>query len=282
MGGRAGGMGGAGGGMGGTGGGMGGTGGGIRARHGAGEGGRAGGVMGGMTSMPPDPPQGPTRPPGGPALAKKRTRRGRPPANVLKMEIPKGTPARKASWRSPTFGGRGRRPRRRRERVRHQAFADRDYDPHTHKNSDATPAQLYLDLSFLKSRNLFVDIEKALKAYLKYRPKFEPWMYETLALVVEINSRTKASEVKNRASGGRASSAAQTHDVNSMIRVGDLLLARKIYDVTLTRGAGSESIHISPGDLFDQAGRRAIHRPELLLFPRSNSPCETEDPEADG
>jgi hypothetical protein len=135
----------------------------------------------------------------------------------------------------------------------------KDYDEH-YKNSDATPAQLLLDLSFLKSRNLVVDIEKALKAYLRWRPKVEPWMYETLSVVIEMN-HGPPSEVKT-ALGWAGYLAKRDENPDAMIRVGDLLLLKKIYEITLPGSGGL----ISPGDLFDSANRRVQHRPEPMLL----------------
>ena len=119
-----------------------------------------------------------------------------------------------------------------------------------------------LDIAFLRSRKLIVDIEKAIKAYLRYRTRVEPWMYWDLALAIEIN-KGSASEVKT-ALGWAGYLARKAEDTDSMIRVGDLLLFRKIFEVPLARG--NEKLVISPGELFDEANRRAPHRPEPILL----------------
>jgi hypothetical protein len=121
---------------------------------------------------------------------------------------------------------------------------------------------LSLDLSFLSGLKRYGDIEKAIKAYLRYRPKAEAWMYDTLAVIIEINKGPE-SEAKT-ALGWAGYLAKKEANIDTMIRVGDLMLMRKIYEVNVRDKNGE--VAVTPGDLFDEANAKAPHRPEPLLL----------------
>jgi hypothetical protein len=121
-----------------------------------------------------------------------------------------------------------------------------------------------LDVTFLRRGKAFGDIEKAIKAYLKYRPRIEPWMYEQLALAIEIN-KGPASEIKTALGwAGYLARSGQNPDTESMIRVGDLMLLKKIYEVPLKKDG--KPFTITAGELFDEANRRVPTRPEPILL----------------
>jgi hypothetical protein len=136
----------------------------------------------------------------------------------------------------------------------------KDYDQH-YATHDTTPAQLWVDVGFLRALNRFGEVEKALQGYLTHhRKRAEPWMYLLLALSFEINGR--GPEAVHTALGWAGYQARKQDDPFTLIEVADVLLLRGIEEVTLPGNIPP----VRTGELLDQAAAKAPHRPEPILM----------------
>lgn len=116
---------------------------------------------------------------------------------------------------------------------------------------DESATDLFEMVTLLRQDQKFLDVEAVIWAYLKHRPKnSEPWMYEALALAMEINQRD--SEKIKVAWSYATTLAARSQDPNDQLRVADMLLIRKDYPPV--------------GKLLDQAMEKLPHRAEPAMM----------------
>ncbi len=135
-----------------------------------------------------------------------------------------------------------------------------NYDQH-YRTHDTTPAQLMVDLQWLRREKRFLDVEQAIQAYLKYHgKKAESWMYLLLAVAFEVNGRGEAS-VKS-ALGWAGYLARRQGDPFTLIEVADVLLIRGYHAIPLPNGLPA----VGPGELLDMAAEKAPQRPEPILL----------------
>jgi hypothetical protein len=135
-----------------------------------------------------------------------------------------------------------------------------NYDAH-YKARDATPAQLMVDIDFLRKEKRFPEIEQAIQAYLRYHSKkAEPWMYLLLATAFEVDGRGDAKV--REAVGWAGFLARRSGDPFTMIEVADVMLLRDAYEIALPGGREP----VSAGQLLDLAWEKAPYRAEPILL----------------
>ncbi len=140
------------------------------------------------------------------------------------------------------------------------AFWDRFYNSKDNKKTD--PENLRESVRLLNQARQFRDVHAALLGYLTHHPdSTEPWMYEALALAIELN-HGPAADVK-KALYYAADRAQQTHNPNHLVSVADKLFLKGYYQRV--------------GPLLDEAMKRVPHRCELVEM-SVNLAQKTKDP----
>ena len=125
-----------------------------------------------------------------------------------------------------------------------------------YKKHDDSAADLWGTIYLLRQEKKLDHVEAALRAYLVNRTKSaEPWMYEMLALSIELRKGSPA-EVKTLL-GYAAYQAKQGKNPNYLVSVADLLLTRNILDKVGPPGNQTDA-----GELLDLAADLVPHRPQ--------------------
>ena len=121
-------------------------------------------------------------------------------------------------------------------------FWDRFYTSKDDKKTD--PENLRETVRLLNQARQFRDVHAALLGYLKHHSNAtEPWMYEALALAIELN-HGPATDIK-KALQYAADRAQQTHNPNDLVSVADKLFLKGYYERV--------------GPLLDEAMKRVPH-----------------------
>src|SRR5262249_37427376 len=119
------------------------------------------------------------------------------------------------------------------------------------KANDESPVTFTIRITALRERKQFVEIEKALKAYIRHRGAYAtPWMYEVLATTLKINKRS-VDEAKT-ALGWAAYLAKRDKLAMQATSVGDLMAKDGYESLTVDDGRGNK-FTTSVGELFDVA-----------------------------
>ncbi|HKM53954.1 MAG TPA: hypothetical protein VJY33_11130 [Isosphaeraceae bacterium] len=135
-----------------------------------------------------------------------------------------------------------------------------------YRKHDESAAQLRETLRLLNLSKKFTDVHAALTAYLTERRKnAEPWMYEALAIAIEMIDG-KPEDIKTALHYG-ADLAQRTHNPNHLVSVADLLFRKGYYEQV--------------GPLLDEAAARIPHRAEPLVM-SINLAQNTRDPKRMG
>ena len=135
-----------------------------------------------------------------------------------------------------------------------------------YRKHDESAAQLRETLRLLNIGRKFTDVHAVLMGYLTQRPKnAEPWMYEALAMAIEMN-QGKPEDIKTALNYG-ADLAQRTHNPNHLVSVADKLLLK---------GYSSASAR-----LLDEAAAKVPHRAEPLVM-SINLAQKTRDPKRMG
>lgn len=135
-----------------------------------------------------------------------------------------------------------------------------------YRKHDESAAQLRETLRLLNLSKKFTDVHAALTAYLTERRKnAEPWMYEALALAIEMTSGSP-EDIRTALQYG-ADLAQRTHNPNHLVSVADLLFRKGYYERV--------------GRLLDEAAARIPHRAEPLVM-SLNLAQNTKDPKRMG
>jgi hypothetical protein len=112
----------------------------------------------------------------------------------------------------------------------------------------------------------FTDVHAVLTAYLTHRRKnAEPWMYEALAMAIEM-THGNPEDIKTALHYG-ADLAQRTHNPNHLVSVADVLFRKGYYERV--------------GPLLDEAAARVPHRAEPLVM-SINLAQNTRDPKRMG
>ena len=144
-----------------------------------------------------------------------------------------------------------------------------DYEVY-YRDHDESPITFMTRLTDLRERKKLPEVERALKAYMRYRPKHvTATMYELLAVTVEVNHRGKeadraAAEARD-ALGWAAYLALRGDDPLAMTHVADMLAVRKLDEVAVKDARGVEQRTTIP-QLLDLAAARTQVRPEPSLM----------------
>jgi hypothetical protein len=126
---------------------------------------------------------------------------------------------------------------------------------------DESSAQLRETVRLLNLSRKFTDVHAALTGYLQHTTSPEPWMYEALALAVEM-IQGKPEDV-HTALRYAADLAQKSHNPNHLVSVADKLLLK----------GDLERV----GPLLDEAASRVPHRAEPLVM-SINLAQKTKDP----
>jgi hypothetical protein len=119
------------------------------------------------------------------------------------------------------------------------------------KKHDETPNQLHETVRLLNASGKVKEVHAALLGYLQNRPRnAEFWMYEALALAIEMNGG-KPEDV-HKALDAAADMAQRTHNPNHLVSVADKLLLK----------GHTERV----GALLDEATEKVPHRAEPVLM----------------
>jgi hypothetical protein len=119
-----------------------------------------------------------------------------------------------------------------------------------YRKHDQSADQLRETVRLLNLSRKFTDVHAALTGYLQHTTSPEPWMYEALALAVEMN-HGKPEDIKT-ALGYAADLAQKSHNPNYLVSVADKLLLKGYLDRV--------------GPLLDEAADRVPHRAEPLVM----------------
>jgi len=145
-------------------------------------------------------------------------------------------------------------------RVDPYTFWDRFYS--SKDDSKTEPEKLRETVRLLNQARQFRDVHAALLGYLKHHPNAtEPWMYEALAMAIELN-QGPAADIK-KALHYAADRAQQTHNPNDLVSVADKLFLKGFYPRV--------------GPLLDEAMKRVPHRFEPVVM-AINLAQNTKDP----
>ncbi|WP_165064192.1 hypothetical protein [Paludisphaera rhizosphaerae] len=127
---------------------------------------------------------------------------------------------------------------------------------------DETPDQLHETVRLLNQSGKTRDVHAAILGYLKKRPKSaEFWMYEALALAIEMNGG-KPEDIKT-ALDYAADLAQRSHNPNHLVSAADKLLLKGYTDRV--------------GALLDEAAEKIPHRAEPIAM-SINLALKTRDP----
>ncbi len=134
-------------------------------------------------------------------------------------------------------------------RVDPYTYWDRFYSSKDDKKTD--PENLRETVRLLNQARQFRDVHAALLGYLKHHSNAtEPWMYEVLALAIELNQGPVA-DIK-KALNYAADRAQATHNPNDLVSVADKLFLKGYYQRV--------------GPLLDEAMKRVPHRFEPVAM----------------
>ena len=131
-----------------------------------------------------------------------------------------------------------------------------------YRKHDETADELHETVRLLNRSNKPREVHAAVLGYLQHRRKnAEPWMYEALALAIEMNGG-RPEDVKTSLNFA-ADLAQRTHNPNHLISAADKLMLKGYYDRV--------------GALIDEAATKIPHRAEPLLM-SVNLAQATKDP----
>ena len=151
-------------------------------------------------------------------------------------------------------------------RAQAQPSRSREYWKDYYRTHDESSAQLKETVTLLNRSQKFQEVYEALLGYLTYRnTNREPWMYEAMALAIEMN-KGKPEDVK-KTLGYAADMALETRNPNDLVSVADLLFLHKAYERV--------------GPLLDLAAEKVPHRSEPLIM-SINLARVTKDPKRMG
>jgi hypothetical protein len=120
-----------------------------------------------------------------------------------------------------------------------------------YKKHDESAAQLRETLALLNASGKFTDVHAALLGYLTQRKRnAEPWMYEALAMAVEM-VKGRPEDIKT-ALNYAADLAQKTHNPNHLVSVADKLILKGYLERV--------------GPLLDEAAAKIPHRAEPLIM----------------
>jgi hypothetical protein len=135
-----------------------------------------------------------------------------------------------------------------------------------YRKHDESSEQLRETVRLLNLSRKFTDVHAALTGYLTHRSRnAEPWMYEALALAIEMN-QGKPEDIKT-ALNYATDLALRTHNPNDLVSVADKLLLKGY----------NERV----GPLLDEAAAKVPHRAEPLVM-SINLAQKTRDPKRMG
>ncbi|MDR3619824.1 MAG: hypothetical protein P4L85_10785 [Paludisphaera borealis] len=130
------------------------------------------------------------------------------------------------------------------------------------RKHDETADQLHETVRLLNRNNKPRDVHAAVLGYLQHRRKnVEPWMYEALALAIEMNGG-RPEDVK-KSLDFAADLALRTHNPNHLISAADKLMLKGYYERV--------------GPLIDESAAKIPHRAEPILM-SINLAQQTKDP----
>lgn len=130
-----------------------------------------------------------------------------------------------------------------------------------YRTHDETPEQLRETLRILNAAGKQKDVYAVLSGYLSRRKNQETWMYEAVAMAIEMNGG-KPEDVKKYL-GYAADLALKSHNPNDLVSVADKLYLKGWYERI--------------GPLLDEAAAKVPHRAEPLLM-SINLAQKTKDP----
>jgi hypothetical protein len=120
-----------------------------------------------------------------------------------------------------------------------------------YRKHDESAGQLRETLRLLNVSRKFTDVHAALMGFLTRRPKnVEPWMYEALALAIEM-IHGKPEDIRTALNYG-ADLAQRTHNPNHLVSVADKLMLKGYFERV--------------GPLLDEAAAKVPHRAEPLVM----------------
>jgi hypothetical protein len=133
-----------------------------------------------------------------------------------------------------------------------------------YQKHDEKASALLETIAGLGRARQFDEVEAAVTAYLTYHPKkAEPWMYETLAVALDLNKQPP--EKVRQALGYAAYLADQSRNPSHMVSVADLLMVREIYE-PYEIPLGTRKVTVGAGPLLDRAAELAPHLPAPLMM----------------
>jgi hypothetical protein len=132
----------------------------------------------------------------------------------------------------------------------------------TNDEKKTRPESLRETVTLLNQSGKLRDVDAALRAYLTLHSKSaEPWMYEALAMAIEMNHGS-AADTKT-ALNYAADLAQKTHNPNFLVSVADMMYRKNYFDRV--------------GALLDEAAEKVPHRSEPLVM-SINLAQKTKDP----
>ncbi len=151
-------------------------------------------------------------------------------------------------------------------RAQGQPSRSREYWKDYYRTHDESSEQLKETVTLLNRSQKYQEVYEALLGYLTHRnSNREPWMYEAMALAIEMN-KGKPEDVK-KTLGYAADMAFKTGNPNDLVSVADLLFLHKTYERV--------------GPLLDMAAEKVPHRSEPLIM-SINLARATRDPKRMG
>lgn len=157
---------------------------------------------------------------------------------------------------APVAGGGGENPDR-------YAYWSDYYRKHW--DEDKASEKLRETVRLLNLSRKFNDVHAALTGFLQNTKDPEPWMYEALALAIEMN-QGKPEDIKT-ALNYAANLAQKSHNPNHLVSVADKMLLKGYFERV--------------GPLLDEAASRVPHRAEPLVM-SINLAQKTRDPKRMG
>ena len=139
------------------------------------------------------------------------------------------------------------------------AFWDNYFRTH-----DETAVDLLETVSHLGHARKFDQVEGAIRGFLRHRGQHvEPWMYESLAVALDLNKR--GPDQVRTALGYAAWMASRSNNPDQLVLVADLLLSRGIHE-PLDVPINGRTFQVGAGALLDRAIQIAPHLPAAPMM----------------